>query len=167
MHAIVNWMKQFLILYLILTIFMQLAAADEYKKYIRFLSGIILLMALLAPVLRLAGSGNGKGLEKSYARFWEQIDDFSKDAENMQLKKNSYELQTYEQAVSANMVTQIQEQGVLVSQVRVKLSDDYKLQSVDVCLDAVYTRQHPSAAEQVSAFLKDSYGLDETQIFIY
>ena len=40
MGTVLNWMKQFLILYLILTILTQLAAAEAYKKYLRFLSGI-------------------------------------------------------------------------------------------------------------------------------
>lgn len=167
MHAIINWMKQFLILYLILTILMQLAAADEYKKYIRFLSGIILLLALITPVLRLSDNGNGQKLSENYAEFWEQIDAFSKDAQKLQLQQNSYEQQTYEHAVSANMTAQIEEQGILVSQIRVKLSEDYKLQSVDVWLDAVYMQQHPTADKQVSAFLKDTYGLNETQMFIF
>ena len=46
MGTVLNWMKQFLILYLILTILTQLAAAEAYKKYLRFLSGIIIIMPI-------------------------------------------------------------------------------------------------------------------------
>ncbi len=167
MTAIIDWMKQFLILYLVLTILIQLAAAEEYKKYVRFLSGIILLLALITPVLRLVGGGGDSKMTHAYDRFWKQIDDFTKEAQKLRTQQNGYERQTYENAVSTNLSEQVQEQGILVSQVRVALSDDYRLQRVDVWLDVVYRQQHPSAPDEVTVFLKETYGLDETQIFIY
>ncbi len=166
MHTIINWMKEFLILYLILTIIMQLAAAEQYKKYLRFLSGIILLVMLMNPVLRLTGKG-GDEIARSYERFWEQMENFSKEAGSLKLQQNGYELQLYEDAVAANLTAQAQEQGILISQMQVTLTDDYKLQSVTVWLDAVYRQQHPSADKQMITFLKETCDLNETQIFIY
>ena len=130
---------------------MQLAAAEQYKKYLRFLSGIILLVMLMNPVLRLTGKG-GDEIARSYERFWEQMENFSKEAGSLKLQQNGYELQLYEDAVAANLTA---------------LTDDYKLQSVTVWLDAVYRQQHPSADKQMITFLKETCDLNETQIFIY
>lgn len=164
MQAILNWLREFLILYLILTIYMQLAAAEQYKKYLRFLSGMILLLVLITPVLRLTGSE--WDITRAYDQFWEQMDDFSKEADDLKTRQSGYELQNYEDAVASSLAAQAQEQGIMVSQVRVRLSSDYKIQSVSVWLDVTYKRAHPSAAERLTAFLKETYGLKETQMFI-
>ena len=37
MEAVREWMKEFLVIYLILTILMHLAAAEPYKKYLQIL----------------------------------------------------------------------------------------------------------------------------------
>lgn len=167
MQAIIGWMKEFLILYLILTILMQLAAAEEYKKYLRFLSGIILLLVLITPVLRLTGSGGGQRMEQSYETFWKRMDDFTKDADRIRQQQDRYELQLYEDRVSENLTAQVQEQGMSVSQIRVTLSEDYKIQQAAVWLDVSYRRQRPQAKQQVRDFLIKTCGLSETQIFVY
>lgn len=166
MQEIIRWMREFLILYLILTIFMQLAAAEEYKKYLRFLSGMILLLVLISPVLRFTGSGGAQRMEQSYEKFWKQMDDFTKDADRIRQQQNRYELQLYEDKVAANLTAQAQEQGMPVSMIRVTLSEDYKIQQVSVWLDAGYRQQHPQAKQQMMDFLKETCGLSETQIFI-
>lgn len=166
MHTIINWIKEFLILYLILTIIMQLAAAEQYKKYLRFLSGIILLVVLIRPALRLSGK-EGDEIARSYEKFWDQMEGFSKEVGSLKMQQNGYERQLYEDAVAANLTAQAQEQGILISQIQVTLTDDYKLQSVTVWLDAVYRQQYPSADKQMRTFLKEACDLNETQIFIY
>ncbi len=118
MQAILNWFREFLILYLILTIFMQLAAAEQYKKYLRFLSGMILLLVLITPVLRL--TGNEWDIARAYDQFWEQMDDFSKEADALKTQQNSYELQNYEEAAASSLAAQAKEQGILTAQVRVR-----------------------------------------------
>ena len=74
MEAVREWMKEFLVIYLILTILMHLAAAEPYKKYLRFFSGIILLAVLVSPLLRFSGNGNKGGLQPYYDRFWQELD---------------------------------------------------------------------------------------------
>lgn len=53
MESLMEWVRNFLLLYLLLTILVSLAASDRYYKYLRFFSGIIMLLYLLAPVMRL------------------------------------------------------------------------------------------------------------------
>ena len=55
MDGILNWMKEFLIIYLILNILTNLTALDQYKKHLHFFSGVVLMLVLLTPVLRLTG----------------------------------------------------------------------------------------------------------------
>ena len=93
-------------------------------------------------------------------------DDFSKEADALKIQQNSYELQNYEEAAASSLAAQAKEQGILTAQVRVRLTQDYQIQQVSVWLDTVYKREHPSAAEQMQAFLKETYGLGDAQMFI-
>lgn len=166
MSAILNWMKEFLILYLILTILMHLAAAEEYKKYLRFLSGMILLLVLVSPMLRLFGEDSRLKIMQSYEDFWEKMDGFASDAQQTAVIQDAHNLKKYEKAVAADLTAQVQEQGILVSQVSVSLSDDYEINSVAVCLDAQQKSEDPSVKDRLAVLLKDTYHLEERQIFI-
>lgn len=166
MSAILNWMKEFLILYLILTILMHLAAAEEYKKYLRFLSGMILLLVLISPALRLFGGDSGLKILRSYEGFWEKMDDFTSDAQRTAFLQDAHNIQKYEKAIAADLSAQVREQGILVSQVSVSLSDDYEINSVAVWLDAQQKSEDPSVKNRLAVLLQDTYHLEERQIFI-
>ena len=166
MRVILNWMKEFLLLYLILTILMHLAAAEEYKKYLRFLSGMILLLVLISPVLRLFGEDSRLKIVQSYEDFWEKMDDFSSDVQQTAYLQNARSLQQYEKAVAADLSARLQEQGFLVSQVSVSLSDDYEISSISVWLDVQQKSEDPSVKDRLAVLLQDTCHLEERQIFI-
>lgn len=166
MDAILNWMKEFLMLYLILTILMHLAAAEEYKKYLRFLSGMILLLVLISPALRLFGEDSRLKVLQSYEDFWSKMDDFSSDAQQTALIQDAHTLEKYEKAVAADLSARMQEQGILVSQIRVSLSDDYEINSIAVWLDTQLKSEDPSVRDRLAVLLQDTYHLEERQIFI-
>lgn len=166
MSAILNWIKEFLILYLILTILMQLTAAEEYKKYLRFLSGIILLLVLVSPVLHLFGEDGSLKIMRPYTEFWQNMDGFSLDAQQAEFLQNEQSFQKYEKAAAAEIAARAQEQGIAVSQVRVSLSDDYAVNYVSVWLDARQKGKDPSGKDRMVSLLKDIYHLEDRQIFI-
>lgn len=167
MHTVINWMKEFLVLYLLLTVLMQLAAAEEYKKYLRFLSGIILLLVLVSPLLRLLAGDGGMDMMQSYDRFFEQLDTAVQDTGQMRFLQDGHDLAAYEEAVSMDILSQLRQTDIPVTGVSVSLSEEYQIQTVTVWLDALYRQEHPSANEELLAFLKKTYQLEDAQIFIY
>ena len=167
MHAVIHWMKEFLILYLLLTILMQLAAAEEYKKYLRFLSGIILMLVLVSPLLRLLTGDGGLEMMQSYDRFFGQLDAVSQDGDQLQFLQDGHNLAAYEDAVSADILSQARQKNIPVTGVSVSLSETYQIKTVTVWLDVLHTQEQPSAKEELLAFLKQTYQLEDAQIFTY
>lgn len=168
MDAILNWMKEFLILYLMLTVALHLAATEEYKKYLRFLSGVILMLALISPLLRLVGLGGKLEALRAYGQFWESLDssipyDYAQKTDFLQ---NGRYIQKYEKAVAADIQSQAEGQGIPVSQVSVCLSEGYEISRVTVWLDALEKQEDPSMEDSLISFLEQTYKLDEKQIFI-
>ncbi len=168
MQPVFTWMKEFLILYLLLTVLMQLAAAEEYKKYLRFLSGMILLLVLIAPLRRLLGNGGGKELLRSYDRFWEQLDAAASEQADGN-KKFSWEgqgLSAYESAVAADIQAQARQKDIPAAAVSVSLTEDYQIARVRVRLEPLQQEEAAAARKKMAAFLQDTYRLNEGQIWI-
>ena len=136
MEFIRNWMKEFLIIYLILTILMHLSAGEQYKKYLRFFSGVILLAVLVSPVVRLFGSSEGKRkLSSYYEEFWEELDSTKQESLKMNTFTDSRMIHKYESAAEEDIKNSARSLGAAVSSVRVQISDDYEIEKITVWMD--------------------------------
>lgn len=167
MHSILNWMKEFMIVYLILTVLTQLCAAQPLKKYLRFFSGIILLLMLFSAVLHLFGK-DGKLEEKvSYETFLEQLDGIRQDSKNLEFINNDNTVHRYEDAVARDILRQVKGQQIPVSKVQVTLNGQYEIEKVSVWLSVSVSKdEKEDAIKKLAQLLQDMYGLGEDQLSI-
>lgn len=188
MELVRNWMKEFLIIYLVLTVLMHLAASEQYKKYLRFFSGIILLAVLLSPVLRLSGNSGGQKVLAFYEEFWEKLDRTKQDALQLESWQDSRLISKYESAAEKEIIKQAEEMGISLSSARVQLSDDYKIEKITVWTSVQPQKKQRDKGEgkeqqnetavqatggrqdgkdRLAVYLSKVYELDQGQIFIY
>lgn len=167
MHSILNWMKEFMIVYLILTVLTQLCAAQSLKKYLRFFSGIILLLMLFSPVLHLFGK-DGKLEEKvSYETFLEQLDGIRQDSKNLEFINNDNTIHRYEDAIARDILRQVKGKQISVSKVQVTLNGQYEIEKVSVWLSVSVSKdEKKDAIKKLAQLLQDMYGLGEDQLSI-
>ena len=137
MEAVLSWIKEFLIIYLILTILMHLVINDQYKKYLRFFSGIILLTALVSPVMKLLGSAGQLESLVSYEAFWEQLDSTRQDTQKMEFLQNDHYVKKYEKAVAQDILERAGRQGYPVIRVSADLTKDYEITDVSIWLEVL------------------------------
>ena len=52
-----QWLKNITFYYIIVTLILQMTPNQEYKKYIQFFTGLILILLLAEPVLNLTETG--------------------------------------------------------------------------------------------------------------
>lgn len=166
MHAILNWVKEFLILYLLLTILMHLTAADQYKKYLRFFSGIILVLMLLSPVMRLLGNDGRLETLISGEIFWEQLDSIRQDTQKLEFLQNDHYREKYETALAGDMLAQAAGYNLPVREVRVSLTQDYEISRVSIRMDLSKGQDPANIREKLKDFIKEAYGLTKDQIFV-
>lgn len=167
MHSILNWMKEFMIVYLILTVLTQLCAAQPLKKYLRFFSGIILLLLLVSPVLHLFGK-DGKLEEKvSYEAFLEQLDGIRQDSKKLEFINNDNTIHRYENAIARDILRQVNGLQLSVSKVQVMLNGQYEIENVSVWLPvSVSKEEKKDTKKKIVRLLRDMYGLEEDQLWI-
>jgi len=160
MEKILEWMKQFIIVYLILTVMVHLAPAEKYKKYLRFFSGLVLLLFLVMPVLRLSGDDGRLAELVSYEAFWEQLGDAGQGERKLQFLQHDHYIKKYEQAVRDDIISNANARDIPVKDVTVSLDEYYSIKSVSVTCGGSDT----GAAGQVRKMLREEYRLKDSQI---
>ena len=55
LEAVYNWIKNIAFYMLLVTAFLQIVPDEAYRKYIRFFSGLMLIMLLVMPIFKITG----------------------------------------------------------------------------------------------------------------
>lgn len=71
MDDLYEWMRNFTFYMMIITVAMQLLPNHDYKKYIRFFSGLILILMMIGPILKVF---NIDALDTDYEQRVEEIE---------------------------------------------------------------------------------------------
>ncbi len=175
MDSVLGWLKEFLIVYLILTVFTQLCASQQLKKYLRFFSGVILLLMLFSPIMRLLGrDASGAFFETSsfeekvsYEAFLEQLDSIRQDSKKLAFLNNDNTMRKYEDAIARDILRQANGQQIFVSKVQVRLNGQYEIEGVSAWLSASATKEEKKEAKkELARLLRDTYGIEEERLNI-
>lgn len=78
MEYFCEWIQKIAYYMILVTLVMQVAAGEGYRKYIRLFTGIILILLILSPVIRLSGlEGEGylRSAERSYEAAAQQMEE--------------------------------------------------------------------------------------------
>lgn len=167
MDSIMNWMKEFMIIYLILTILTSLAAADQYKKHLHFFSGVILILIFISPALGLLGDSGRLEARIGYESFWKSLDSARQDTKKLEFLQNSHYIAKYEQAIARDMQVQAEAQGLSGGRVQVRLSNDYEINEAAVWLDIPSGADYKAEKKKWVRFLMRTYGLRNEQILVH
>lgn len=131
-----EYIKEFLVLFLLMTLFLYLVPGERIKRYIRFFTEIVLTVGILSPLLSIVFDSE-KFLEKiEYETFTENLSEISKDMERMEFIQRDYYLEEYENAIEEDVKQTAQQTaeiyGYSVSSVKVHLKEEYKLESIQL-----------------------------------
>ncbi len=84
---IYEWIKNIAFYMVIMVAAMQLIPGNEYKKYIKFFAGMILILMLTEPVVNLFGMGDTQ--RKEYQKQLERIEDAAEYMNQMFTKEGN------------------------------------------------------------------------------
>ena len=86
MGKLYDWIRQLAYVMVIISVIMQLAAGKQYQKYIRLYTGIILILFMLAPVLRIFGTDTADFMEQAEAKYTEMAERIETKAAELERK---------------------------------------------------------------------------------
>lgn len=132
MGAIYNWVKNIVVFYILMTAVLHLLPKSSYQKYVRFFSGLLLVVLLLTPLLEFLFKEDYLLNRISYESFWQQADTVKLDVSGMEeIQQNAYKRE-YERAIAGDMALLVQGEEITVESAAVTLGEDYTISSVDL-----------------------------------
>ena len=158
-----SWIKGFLILYLLLTIFQNMAASEKYEKYLKIFSGFLLLLYIITPLWRLHGQDLPKQLETGY--FWQQLESIRQESSYFETVQSKTAVQKYEQALSVEAAELLEGRGWPAKRIEITLDGQYQIREIKVKF-AVDQREFQIAKSQAAQILQEQYQLQPEQILI-
>lgn len=142
MDGIIDYIKKAVILFLLLTLLIELIPRGSYRKYIQFFARIILVFGLLSPLLSFRGKDADILAAVNYETFWQNMEEVKQDAKKIAYEDPSYYQKKIEDAVKEN-ITQITEAyNYTVKEISVVMTQDYQI-------DRIYMRIVNPAKENI------------------
>lgn len=132
MRCIVEYIKNFVVLFLILMLLVQLVPGEKFQKYVRFFSEIVLLIGVMYPMLDALGESDSFLDKIEFEAFTETLSEVSKDAEKIAYMQNDYYMEQFENMMELDVTEQVENLGYEALEVEVSVSTEYKVKSIKI-----------------------------------
>lgn len=130
MNAVYGWVKNLVCFYIFITAVLHLLPKESYRKYIRFFTGLLLVILVLTPIFSLL-----KNKEDLYQRI--EQEGFFQEAENLKLDTAYLETSQqemyrgeYEKAICLDIGQMVQRQELEGEKVEVSLNEDCQVEHI-------------------------------------
>lgn len=149
MEIVYTWVKNIVCFYIFMNIIIHLLPRESYRKYVRFFSGMLLMILVATPVLSVLGKEDVLMQKINQAGFFQELDNIKLDTAHLEQTQKKVYLREYERAIAMDIGRIAEGKGLRPLRVEVRLSEDYQVESIDM---------EVSAAEEDAAVPNVSFG---------
>ncbi len=132
MERIVEWVKNYSMVFLLLTVLASVSAKKEYRKYIQLFVEIILVITLVNPLIGAAGKSGDLFEKISFERFWQELEGTKTDREKMDFLNDDYYIAYYERAIEADVGLMAENLGYAVIEANVTLDEEFLVENMEL-----------------------------------
>lgn len=146
MNEIYSWVKSIIIFLVLTTIISNLLGKSTYKKYVNLITGIILVILVISPLLKLFQIDDTLDYFFSFNILSTEAEDMNSRLVNMEEGQMSEILKEYKDEIKAQVVKILKEQELYLVDIKISLDEDTessnfgKLKTMDIT--ASYVRQN-------------------------
>lgn len=178
MDIIYGWVKNLVCFYIFVTAVLHLLPKESYRKYVKFFTGLLLVVLVLTPVFSIL-----QGEENLYDRieqagFFQELDNLKLDTAYLETSQQEIYRKEYEKAISMDIEQIAKRQELKVNKVEVSLTEECRVEKIylEVGLgekERAYTEkalfsegaEYPAVYE-LQKELGDFYQVEEEQVEI-
>lgn len=122
--GIKEWIYNIILFVMFSSLLLQLSAAKKYDKYIKFFTGLILVIVVILPIAKLSGSD--KILEMNYLNecFMQAADDAAEEMENLEQVQSETISQSYEKNIQISIESIVNSYGYDLVNADVTINSD-------------------------------------------
>ncbi|MEG0963394.1 MAG: stage III sporulation protein AF [Lachnospiraceae bacterium] len=179
MDAVYDWVENIVCFYIFITMILQILPKESYRKYIRFFTGLLLVIVVMTPLLNVLGKEETLSKEISRISFFQELDNRKLDTKHLEEAQKEVFLKEYETSIGVDISQMAQARGLDTQQVEVVLTKEYQLEEIKLVVSfqgnqglhlkkAVFSeeeKEYPSV-QQLKQELMDAYQITKEQIEI-
>ncbi len=124
MGVIYSWIKNILIYMIINTIIMNLLGNKSYKKYVSIVSGMILVLIVISPVMKLMNLEGNLDYYLQANEFSIETSDFKNDLSRMEEEQSDAIFAEYKEKIRSQVEELLLEESVTLESFRLILNQD-------------------------------------------
>lgn len=135
---IAAYIKSFLVLFVVVTVILQLIPGTQLKKYIYFFAQFILVLGILHPLLSFFWDTDAFFEQMEYEAFSEKLAETARDASRISKGQRDDYREKYESIVAQDVARVAEEYGQIhgytVKTAQVSLNPSYEIETVEVMI---------------------------------
>lgn len=169
MTGVIEWVKNYSLVFLLLTVITSLTAKNEYKRYIHFFVEICLVVMLVTPILTVTGKTEDFFDRISYDSFWQGLDSIKNDQEKLEFLDNSYYIQHYEEIIQKDIWQMGEAAGYVVLDIQVEMNEDYAVENISMQIEKSSANELETedvALLDLKKRIAQYYQIDESRIIV-
>lgn len=132
MSGVVEWVKNYSMVFLLMTVLTSAAAKKEYRKYIQLFVEIVLVITLINPLLNVTGKSEDLFEKISYDSFFQSLEGIKKDKEKLDFLNEDYYISYYENAIEEDVKLLAKDTGYVITDASVTLNEDYEVEAMEL-----------------------------------
>ena len=178
MGVIYGWVKNLVCFYIFITAILHLMPKESYRKYVRFFTGLLLVIMVLTPILSLLRDNENLYSKIEQAGFWQEMENLKLDTANLESSQQEIYHEEYEKAISVDIEQMVKREDLKAKKVEVSLTEECQIEHIYVEVEfleeneaylekAAFSEgtEYPEIYE-LRKELKDFYQVEEEQIEI-
>lgn len=123
MAVLKELVQNILIFYIILSVVMALIGNSSFKKYIQMFSGLVMIIIILNPLMKLLGVENTLNLQLKKNQLFEISQAESEDIMVAEMKQSDAVMQQYEETISQQIQSVMNHYDFYATNVQVSIDD--------------------------------------------
>lgn len=178
MDAVYGWVRNLICFYIFMTAVLHLLPKESYRKYVRFFTGLLLVILVLTPVISLFREEDVLYEKIAQAGFWQETENRKLDTEYLADSQRAVYQKEYEKAIGMDISQMAESQELETKQVEVELDPDYQVKQIFLKVAIAKNQEtgmekaffdggedYPSV-HRLKKSLIEFYGITESQIAV-
>lgn len=164
MEILKDLVRNILTYYLILSVLMAMIGKSSYKKYIEMFSGLVMIIIILNPLIKLFGAQNTLDINLHKNQLYEVTQAESDDIMVAELKQRDAVLRQYEETIEKQIGTVMKNYDYNATKVKVTIDDSADSETFGQVTDVSVCCQKGAEEESEEASAIDKVAIPEIKI---
>ena len=162
-----EWVQRIAIYIVLVTILRSLIGKPQYQQYFRFVSGLILILLLITPVLGLISDDSKLyGILNQYV-YQQDLDDIASSLQLAEGRMKELIREEYRNAVSSQIKEVAEKQGLVVQEIQITLDDQDEISRLEIHLQSREAAPAKAVLHEFRLLLQQYYQLGEENVVIW